>query len=530
MITDVQAARRSHLALVLLVAAFFPIAFGLAAGTLRLGAALAMLLLGVAALLAKPVLEWRGLVVGLLLIILFIPIRRYVLPGGMPFQLEPYRLYVMLLVGGWTLSLLVDKRVSIKRTGFEGPLLFLVGVTIASELANPTRVDSLATRVLKSLTFFLSFIFVVYVLASVIRTQADVERTVRTLVMGGAIISAAAILESRTGFNIFDHLNRLLPFLHKSTVETSLGREGHSRAFGPAQHPIALGAALTMLVPLAVYVAATSRSRWWYFTSMLLILGSFATISRTSIVMLFVVLMFFLWLHPRETRRLWPLAVPILVATHFFLPGTLGTLGAYFHPSGGIVQQQTQVHIPVNRSDPLWCNIAPRLARVGPMLSQASHRPILGEGYGTRITDGPTANTCVLDDQWLGTLLETGVAGLLAWWWLIIVFVRRTMRVARSEDSPRGWLLGALGTAVASLAVGMFLFDALSFIQVAFLLFIYLALGAIVLRGYEDESRAVAKETVLRPAPLRPRGGRARVSAGSLPSPVATAHTSPGRR
>ena len=120
MITDVQAARRSHLALVLLVAAFFLIAFGLAAGTLRLGAALAMLLLGVAALLAKPVLEWRGLVVGLLLIILFIPIRRYVLPGGMPFQLEPYRLYVMLLVGGWTLSLLVDKRVSIKRTGFEG--------------------------------------------------------------------------------------------------------------------------------------------------------------------------------------------------------------------------------------------------------------------------------------------------------------------------------------------------------------------------------------------------------------------------
>ncbi len=111
MSTDVEAARRSHVALVLLAAAFLLFSFGLAAGTFRLGSALAMLFLVIAALVAKPVLEWRGLVTGLLLIILFVPIRRYVLPGGMPFQLEPYRLYVMLLVGGWALSLLVDKRV-----------------------------------------------------------------------------------------------------------------------------------------------------------------------------------------------------------------------------------------------------------------------------------------------------------------------------------------------------------------------------------------------------------------------------------
>jgi len=190
------------------------------------------------------------------------------------------------------------------------------------------------------------------------------------------------------------------------------------------------------------------------------------------------------------------------------------------------VQQQTQVHIAVDRSDPLWCNVAPRLARVKPMLSQASHQPILGQGYGTRITDGPTANTCVLDDQWLGTLLDTGAAGLLAWWLLIIVFVRRTMRVARSEDSPRAWLLGALGTSVASLAVGMFLFDALSFIQVAFLFFIYLALGAIMLREDADVSRAVAP--ALRPVPFRSKRTPANALAGTLSSSLTTAPSSSG--
>src|SRR5262245_3066287 len=462
-----------------------------------------MLLLGIAVLVAKPVLEWRGLVVGLLLVILFIPIRRYVLPGAVPFQLEPYRLYVMLLVGGWLLSLLVDRRVSARRTGFEAPLLFLVAMTFASEFANPTRVSSLATPVLKSLTFFLSFIFIVYVLVSLVRTQAEVERLVRILVVGGAVISGAAIIESRTGFNVFNHLDRFLPFL-KSTVQTSLGRSGHGRAFGPAQHPIALGTALVMLVPLAAYVATKSRSRWWYFTATLLVLGSFATISRTSIIMLFVVLVCFLWLHPRETKRLWPLVVPIVIATHFFLPGTIGTLQAYFLPSGGIVQQQTHYDAYVDKSNPTWCDIAPRLARLGPMFEIWRAKPIFGEGYGTRITDGPGANTCVLDDQWLSTLVETGAAGIIAWWWLLIVFVRRTMRVARSEDSDRSWLLGALGTSVAALGIGMFFFDALSFIQVAFFLFIYLAFGAILLLRNEEESVA-AEEPVVRPAPLSPR-------------------------
>ncbi len=35
---------------------------------------------------------WPRLLAGLILVILFIPIRRYSLPGNLPFELEPYRL------------------------------------------------------------------------------------------------------------------------------------------------------------------------------------------------------------------------------------------------------------------------------------------------------------------------------------------------------------------------------------------------------------------------------------------------------
>jgi polysaccharide biosynthesis protein PslJ len=488
----VSAPRSSRAQAVLVAVAFLFIVLGLFADSLRIGGAVALLLLGIAAVMSKPVLEWRGLAVGLLVIVLYIPMRRYVLPGGMPFQLEPYRLYVSLLVAGWFLSLLADRRVRIVHTGFEAPLLLLVSVTLASELANPARVDSLASPVLKSLTFFVSFILVVYVLVSVIRTFAWLESLVRTLVFGGALISVSAVVESRTGFNVFDHLGQVFPFLKTASV-TELGRAGHARAFGPAQHPIALGAALTMLVPLAVYVAMTSRSRAWAAAAVVLVLGAFATVSRTSIVMLVVVLLCFLWLHPRATRRLWPLALPLIVAIHFFLPGTLGTFQSYLAPSA-VAKEQTQVGstLHFDKSNPTWCNLAPRLARVGPMLDLAQQKPIVGWGYGTRITSdtntegGPAPNACVLDDQWLGTLLESGGAGLLAWWWLIFSFVGRAMRVAREEDSSRGLLLGALGTSVVSLAIGMFFFDTFSFIQVTFLFFIFIAFGAIALRMSDD--------------------------------------------
>ena len=57
---------------------------------------------------------------------------------------------------------------------------------------------------------------------------------------------------------------------------------------------------------------------------------------------------------------------------------------------------------------------------------------------------------------------------------------------------PRAWLLGALGSSVMSFAVGMFFFDALSFIQVTFLLFIFLGFGAILLLLRTDDQGGAA--------------------------------------
>ena len=70
---------------------------------------------------------WPRVLAALILIILFIPIRRYSLPGSLPFEIEPYRLFVAVLLLGWLASLLVDSRTRFRKTGFEAPLLLIVG-------------------------------------------------------------------------------------------------------------------------------------------------------------------------------------------------------------------------------------------------------------------------------------------------------------------------------------------------------------------------------------------------------------------
>jgi O-antigen ligase len=436
-----------------------------------------------AALTRTSYLRWPRLIAALILVILLIPIRRYALPANLPFQLELYRVVVALLILGWIASLLVDTRVRFRRTGFEAPLVLIVGALVASILANPGRVAQTSTDVNKALMFFFSFIFVLYLTASVIRRLDEVEFLAKALVAGGAVVAVFAIVEARTGFNVFNHVSRVMPFLVDQGDVGGFVRVGTGklRVFGSAQHPIALSAALVILLPLALYLARRYRQRRWMLCALVLVAASAATVSRTGIVMLAVVAVIFLWLRPRETRRLWPalLLAPVLI--HFALPGTLGAIKNSFFPAGGLVAEQ-KVQPGTGGSG--------RIADLGPGLKEWTRQPLLGEGFGTRVVDStivsdpvPTAsalnpNAKILDDQWLGLLLETGAVGFVGWFWLFARVVRRFGAEAKRDDSERGWLLASLTAGVAAYAVGMVTYDAFAFIQVSFLLFIFIGLGS----------------------------------------------------
>jgi hypothetical protein len=429
----------------------------------------------VVALTHKAILRWHVVLAATVAIVLIIPIKRYQLPGNLPFDLEPYRLMLLVVLAGWLGSLLVDSRVRLVKSGFEGPIFLVVATSIASVAVNAERVADrqLQSDVVKGLMFLISYFLLLYVVVSVIVTHRLLDHVVRVIVVGGAIVGLGAIIEYRTGFNVFDRAASAFPLLSSSgVVETDI-RAGESRVFASAQGPIPLGAMLALLLPLGVYEARRCRSAAWWTCCGLMSLGALASLSRTTVVMLAVVGLVFVWLRPRQTLRLWPALVPAVIVIQAAVPGTIGTLHSAFFPSGGLISEQSR--------NPGWQGSG-RLADLGPALDEFSQRPILGQGFETRLTDRTRRLDQILDNQWLKTLLETGIVGAFAWTWLFGRSIRRLGRAAKEDDSDRAWLFVAIAAALAAFAVGMFLYDTFSFVQVTFMAMFLLSLGAAALR------------------------------------------------
>ena len=174
---------------------------------------------------------------------------------------------------------------TLSSTPFDWPILLLVGCILASELSNPGRVQAYGSFVMKTLTFFFSFVLVYYLTATTIRSRESVLLVLRLLTGGATVVAALGILELRTGFNVFNKLHSVLPFLILDPTGISdIERGGHLRIYGPAQHPIALGGLLALIVPVAVYLTKIGGRRW-FFATILLILGALATGSRTALTM-----------------------------------------------------------------------------------------------------------------------------------------------------------------------------------------------------------------------------------------------------
>jgi hypothetical protein len=428
--------------------------------------------------------RWRTLLSALFLMILFIPMSRYTLGGGLPFKLEPYRIYVAAFALSWILSTLADPRVRLRKSVLDPPLLTVLGISLLSEMANPSRVKSLFGVVLKGQTFFISFFVVYFLIVSLVRKRNDVEFFVRLLAWGGAVIAFSAIVERRTGYNVFNHLRSVFPLLQFEGGGDQF-RSGRLRVLASAQHPIALSVLFVILLPLVLYLARCGGRKWLLMAGVYVV-AIFSTASRTGIIGLVVLAIVYLALQPGVVLRAWPMLIPLLAVIHIAAPGALGTMRELFNP-GSLLSSQSDVTVGNDAYG------SGRLTDLGPTLGEWSRHPLLGIGYATRIVVGPGTNARLLDDQWLDTLLETGWAGYLAWIWLFGRSVRRLARRASAEgDTPDGWLLTGLAGSIAAFAVTMGFYDALSFVQNVFIFFIIIGLTAVLLDDRRDEDERVA--------------------------------------
>jgi O-antigen ligase len=428
-------------------------------------------------------LRWSTLVGLLLCVMLFVPVGRYSIPVSLPFGLELYRVAVAVVLAGWSASLLVDRRVQLRRSPFQVAILVILCGTFGSIIVNTSRVMPLGSAVLKSVTFFLSFVLVHYFILSILRSSRAIENITKLLVAGTATVAVFAIVEQRTQFNIFDHVDRVLPFLQFSGA-VEVERLGLTRAIGSSGHPIELGVLLAIVVPLGLALGFRSGRRWWIPTVVLFI-GVMSAASRTPIITLTAAALVLLWLRPSDVKRLLPFVLPLLLVVKLAAPGSIATLKNAFFPEGGLIAEQSTYY---RGSDPMLAG--GRLLQLGPMLNEASRTPLLGQGFATRQTgfDNPLRNAPILDNQWLGLLLELGAVGIIGWAMLFVGAARRLGRASRRRAGPEGWLAAGLAASIVGFGFALFTFDGFGFIQATFVFWILISLSGALLLSDADET------------------------------------------
>jgi hypothetical protein len=432
----------------------------------------AALLIVVSALVAwhRWLLSWQVLLSVVIGTVLFVPIGRYTLAVDLPSGLDLYRIVVGLVLLGWAAALLVDPTVRLRRTPLDGPIAVLVAASLGSVAVNYTRVLPLASAVLKSVTLFLSLVLLYYFVTGVVTSAGRIVAVVRFIVSGVAVVAFFALVEQKTGLNVFDHLASVLPVLRFEGAFAPAIRNGVARAFGSADHPIALGCLFAMTVPFGFALARSRSAAWWAPTAVIL-LGILSTGSRTPVLAIVVGVLVLLWLRPRDIVPVLPLVAALFITIGIVSPKTITSMADTFFPSSGLLAQQQ-----ARASDP---TLNSGRANLVPRIEEGMRRPILGQGVGTRQTgsDNPLRNAPILDNQWLGTFLDVGLLGIGAWCWLLVRIIRRLGRIAQSEEGE-GLLAAGFAASITGFAVGMLTYDTFAFVQETVFFWVLLALAA----------------------------------------------------
>lgn len=456
---------------------------------------------------AWEVVTWPNAFVVFVAVVWFVPIKLYRFQVDLPFQLEAYRVAILLLILAFIASSMYAGR-EVNAAGVGAPLFALAAAALLSQVINAPSLDIPGSegQALKSLSFLLSFIVVFLIMSSTLDRVQDIDRVIAALVIGGVVVALAAVYEGRTLYNVFDHLDNWVPFA-RNQRDVFDYRGGRLRVHASAQHPIALGAAFMLIVPLAAYLArkaATSlKTAAWMGAAGILLIGALTTISRTTAAMGAAMLLMTLWLRPRVAVRSLPLLLVLPFIAHAAAPGAIGGLAKSFGLAGG---------------EPLIASVqgragesgSGRLSDIDPALDLWSRSPIVGLGIDSPEITAPTSPfrsqegqiapvPLIFDDQYLLTLVTLGLLGIIGTVWFVWGSTAKLAFGARRATGNDGNLLAACAIACAGYGVGMLFYDAFAFVQVTLFFFIVAALGlrAAVLARSSPSGPGIANEATL---------------------------------
>lgn len=354
-------------------------------------------------------------------------------------------------------------------------LVFLMAV-LASYLVAAIRPFSPNEQLAadRSLLNIIAWVGVMLAAIDGITTRARLDTLLRRLVLLGGLEGAFGFLQVIAKQSFIQYFR--LPGLADNGVDPLLLARGSSlRAVGTAIHPIEYAVALSMLLPIALHYAVTDNGRRTFlarwFPVGAIALGLSQSVSRSAVVCTAVGFLILLVAWPPRLRRRAYLITPVLVA-----------IVALAHP--GFLRTFLNLFAGAS-TDP---SILSRTNSYAIAWSFIERAPLFGRGMGTFLPEYQ-----ILDNQYLGSLIELGVVGLTCMLLLFLAGGVTAWKLREPMAMPEGLApaaskLGpALAAAIAAGCAGFAFFDAWSFPWVPSILFLLLGcVGALRRLTVED--------------------------------------------
>jgi hypothetical protein len=320
-----------------------------------------------------------------------------------------------------------------------------------------------------------------------------IDKVLRIVVYGCTFVAVIGLIQFFIGIDPTHYM--VLPGLREvGDVETLLERSIFRRPSGTAGHPIEYGVVCAIAVPLTAHYAFRSKDNgrrvwpWWTCLAILAV-GAMVSLSRSAILGLFAAALVLLPTWP--ARRQMQTVVAAILFTgmmRLFVPGLVGTLLSLFSNLSGdpSIQHRTEDYA---RAD-----------------IQIVQHPWLGKGFGTYLPNkyGP------LDNQYLGTLVETGIIGLAALAFVLIAGAYAAIQVRRvTRDPVLRDLAQALLASLSVIMVADATYDAFGFIMATGICFLLVGVCGALWRTVKENPNQLMPLTGRPARPKKSRGGTA---------------------
>jgi hypothetical protein len=378
---------------------------------------------------------------------------------SLPVDLKLDRLLLPVILVSWVLATAIGGRGAPRwrMTPVHAAILGFAAVAGLSVVLNAAYLNQtlelgLSVKKLALLASYISFFFVV---ASVIR-KGEI-RAFLNLILALAVICALGVLwEYRFDYNVFYAWSqKLLPGFFQFTSNGTDGVDeiGRRLVVGPAEHGLEVVAMLSMALPIAIVglmQSTRTRNRVLYGLAICLLVGaSLSTYRKSAILAPISACLVLAYFRRRELLKLAPFGLVLLIAIPVLSPNALGS----------VIDQLKPNRLGVS-------TVSDRVSDYDAIRPDILSHPVFGRGYGSY----DHTSYRILDNDMLTRLVESGIAGLIAFVLIVVAIIATAAPIIRSRDPARAPPALAIAAGAAPFLVLSALFDIMSFPHAPYIL------------------------------------------------------------